>query len=627
MAHEDNNKGGDSDHDLFPSWNHEGPAGSSGGADTKEKSFFSRIVSGCRQNYQLNDWAYTIGIFLLVTFILTFPFYLSGSEGILFLVPAMVIFGLFVALCTAYILTPFSLRHFRPYKGDQKLLQYLEELAHRAEIKTPRLLVADTPEMNALAFTSILGGRVCLTQGLLDAHSGGYFSDDELKAIMGHEIGHLKHGDCLKWSFVLSWLSIFDLIGTILLVMGTAFIATGAVTTVLSDRDNSGPLLAILGIVMVIAGFLQRLLGKIASIPAFHLSRRHEFAADLEGAKLTSLDAQISALQKIDRHNHNLEAKKLAQLPFSDRWQTAPLNMSWIDALFSTHPPIDQRVSELQQSLESGVAYPSGSPVQAKGITATASSVAHAVSPTVPGTPLTDAGKETPLRSFLDTLLFPFRKPGSDMSGDQEVPNHKGFPKKGIVPVLACLGVVLAGIFLIAPLVGQPASPSSVSQVPPGDASPPLHTGTPTPTPFTSVPTTLPTTSAPHETYPVSLGQNAKVALPHSETMEFNYNTVYRRVSSPSPLTITYDVVAKQVTETREISSPSGDYTKRVTYNDPNAYLVITVRDPESKEIISTNGFGKKYASTPQQKMIVRRTGDLEIEVTGSRVTVDLILT
>lgn len=614
-ACEENGKEGDSDDDRFTSWNHESP----GSADTEEKSFFSRLVSGCRQNYQLTDWTYTIGIFLLVTFILTFPLYMSGAEGALALVPAMAIFGVFVALFTAYILTPFSLRHFRPYREDPKLQQYLEDLAHQAGIKTPKLLVAETPEINALAFTSILGGRVCLTRGMLDANSRGHFTDDEIRAIMGHEIGHLKHGDCFKWSFILSWLSIFDLMGTILLVLGGSFIATGAVTTVLSDRDNSGPLLAVMGIGMVIAGVLQRLLGKIASIPAFHLSRRHEFAADLEGARLTSPDAQISALQKIERYNNYLEAKKLAQLPFSDRWQTAPLNMSWIDNLFSTHPPIDRRVRELQQSIGSHLAYPAGSPLQPQGSPATAKPMPHAAAPTVSSTPSTDSGKETPLKSFVDTLLFPFRKPDPEMMDDQGAPKQKWLRKNVLIPVFICLGIVLAGVFFIAPSIGQPALPSSMPPDPHGDASIPQFTKTPTITP---APTTLPTTPPPQ----LSLGESAKIALPHSENLAFNYNTVYRQISSASIVTITYAVDARQVTEIREISSPSGDYTKRVTYNDPSAYLVITVRDANSKEIISTDGFGKQYASTPEQKMIVRKTGDLEIEMTGARVTVDLAI-
>lgn len=635
--------GRDSDQRLSPSVAHEDPNGAPGGHE--KKSFFSRFIRGCRQNYQLTDWAYTIGIFLLVTFVLTFPLYLGGFKGVLFLAPAMAALGLFVALFTAYILTPFSLRHFRPFTEDRKILQDLEELARTAEIKTPRLLVADTPEMNALAFTSILGGRVCLTRGLLNAHSRGYLSDTELKAIIGHEIGHLKHGDCFKWSFVLSWLSIFDLIGTILLIMGTAFIATGAVTTVLSSRDNNGPLIALMGIGMIIAGVLQRLLGKIASIPAFHLSRRHEFAADLEGAKLTSFDAQISALQKIDMHNHNLESKKLAQLPFSNRWQTAPLNMSWIDHIFSTHPPIDLRVRELQQRFRSISASSTVLPLQAQYITAKADPMVRADEPIIPGAPMTDTGNETPLQSFLDTLLFPFRKSDPDMGEDKKGPKHKGLEKKVLVAVFISLGIVLAGILVVGPSIGPPAQSSATAQIEPGGALPffPKETPTITPTikptakltakltvkptakPITPVRTTLLTT-APTQEKPVSLGQSAKVMVPHSETLELNYNTVYRQVSSSSILTIKYDVVAKQVTEIIEISSKSGDYTKKVTFNDPNAYLLITVRDPKSKEIISTSGFGKIYASTPKQKMIVRKTGDLEIEVTGARVTVDLAL-
>lgn len=585
--------------------------------------FFDKVVKDHERHYQLTDWAYTLGIFFLVTMILTIPFYLIMPAQALALFPAMVIVGFIGAIFTAYILTPFSLRHFRPYQEDPHILQYLDELASRAQIKTPKLLVAETPEINALAFLSPFGGRVCLTRGILDANNRGDLSDDELKAIMGHEIGHIKHGDCFKWSFILSWLSIFDLIGTLLLVIGGAFIATGAVTSVLSDRDNSGPLFAILGIGMVIAGILQRLIGKAASIPALHLSRRHEYAADLTGARLTSPEAHVSALQKIERYNNQLAGQQLAQLPFSDRWQNAPLNMSWIDGLFSTHPPTEKRVREIEeiyeyqaQPLEVPRYREQRSPAPVPSQPFPAAAVIKSTSP--PG-----AGVEKIAEKYDEVWESPDSGPDSV---HDEKPGHlkeKVLRRKHVIPVIITLGLVLAGIFFILPSIVQSTSNPLVAPSDPAPASPPPAQTVIVTTPS---PTTLVTTSPPAVVSPVSLGQSATVSLPHTEKLDLKFTPLYRYFNSPSLVTITYDVVARQVTEIKEISSPSGDYTKTVTYNDPNAYLVITVRDTDSREVIATSGFGRTYSSSPQQKMIVRRAGNLEMEVTGSRVTVDLAI-
>jgi Zn-dependent protease with chaperone function len=407
------------------------------------------IVRGLATNDRLKDWVYTLCIFLIVTVILTLPFYFMMSAEALLLIPIMIFLGSLVALFTTYILTPFGLRHFREYGDDMQIRRYLDDLSNQAEIKTPKLLVTETPEINAMVFSSLFGGRLCLTRGLIDAYHHGAFSDDELKAILGHEIGHLKHGDCFKWAFVLSWMSIFDLIGTLMLILGGGCIAAGAVTTVLSDRENPGPLIMLMGVFMVIAGVAQRLICKVASIPALHLSRTHEFSADLMGARLTSADTCISALEKVEFYNLQMDPEKLAQLPFSDRWQEAPRNISWIDGLFKTHPSLERRISNLEQSYEvpSLVQKSSRHTIQKYPPRSTLSPF-NGERP-VPGTnvPVTRTDRIIQNDRDMDSESFPeldFEPIGTPGSHKEILLRNKKVITAGII-----LGIVIAGLILI----------------------------------------------------------------------------------------------------------------------------------------------------------------------------------
>jgi heat shock protein HtpX len=601
-------------------------------------NFIDRIKKECKNNERLRDWAYTIGIFLLVSGILTLPFIIiMPLEGLLLLI-LMIIIGFVVALFTAYILTPFGLRHFKEYTEDQKIQRFIEDLSIQAQIPTPKLLVTETLEINAMAFNSLFGGRVCLTRGILDAYHRGDMSDDELKAIIGHEIGHLVHGDCFKWAFVLSWLSIFDLMGTLMLVIGSAFIAAGSAMSVFSRRDdNPGPFIALMGFVLVIGGIIQRLICKIASIPALHMSRSHELAADQTGAQLTSPDTCISALRKIELINNQLIAEKLAQLPFSDRWQAAPRNVSWIDGLFSTHPSFDQRVLTLEQLPKKQVQVPAEpqlpiAPLPEEYELFEPAPISELLTNqpvadlTVSSTSPTVAVPSRTVEKYSDMNARPIPEPEITAVPTPPVSAKKFSKNKKVLSAFALIGIVLVGSFIFIPplMLATPnffATPLSDDQ---GFSPSPGYQQSPTP--FTPAPTSLQTTQVTPMPTPLVLGQIATVALPYSESLEFNHNTIHRYFTSPNTVTLMYVVTPQEVTEVKEISSPSGYYTKTVTRNDPNAYLVITIRDVQTGNVIDKTGFGRTYSSSPNQKIIIRKTGDMEVEMTGAKVFVDLTI-
>lgn len=317
--------------------------------------FLEFLLKEKRKKEELMSWLYTLGIFVAITFILMFPIYLSAPLVAVSMIPIFILIGLVVAFFSAYILTSWSLRGVKPFENaPSSILKSLERLSSKAGVKKVKLMILETPEINAMAYTSLSGNHVCITRGLIDAYQSGKIDEGELEAILGHEIGHIKNRDCLRFSFVLSWIEIFDKIGTVFIIIGTAIAGIGVAleVTAREEEKGRGAIIVIFGWMLTIAGFMQKLLAKIASILAFHLSRKQEYAADMIGAELVHPEKVASALRKIEELNNELIAKELASLPYADRWQLQPRNPSWIDKLFDTHPPTEKRIAMLRTICE-----------------------------------------------------------------------------------------------------------------------------------------------------------------------------------------------------------------------------------------------------------------------------------
>jgi heat shock protein HtpX len=248
--------------------------------------------------------------------------------------------GLLIAAATVYLLTPFALRKVKLWEGTTEVHRWLEELAVKAGLKkTPKIKVFDTPEVNALAYCTVSGGVICLTRGLLDAYREGELSPAEFKAIMAHEIGHLKHQDLMKFNLALAWVGVFEFFGTEVTRVGVA----------MGDAAEGGEgwwavMLMLTAWFALFLGSALLAIAKLASALSFHLSRRQELEADDLGGELTHPESMAAALEKIEQLNARLVAEELEKLPFSDRWQLRPRNRSWVERLWDAHPPTPSRV-------------------------------------------------------------------------------------------------------------------------------------------------------------------------------------------------------------------------------------------------------------------------------------------
>jgi len=244
-----------------------------------------------------------------------------------------------------------------------KLFQMVESLSMRANIPMPRIGIAEIPIPNAFAFgRSIKDGRVCVTQGIMSL-----LDDEELKAVLGHELTHLKNRDVLT-------ITLLSVIPMIMYRLAWQFLFYGR------RRDERGGNTILIGIAAFLFYFITNLL-------VLYASRIREYFADRGSVELGNRPASLaSSLYKLaygsarvnkeslkeveglkaffvnDPSRALSEVKELSQLDLDKsgtidaseldllRRKTVKLNFGdrMLEAL-STHPNMLKRIKQLSQ--------------------------------------------------------------------------------------------------------------------------------------------------------------------------------------------------------------------------------------------------------------------------------------
>ncbi len=211
-----------------------------------------------------------------------------------------------------------------------------ENLAIAEGLPMPKVYIIDDPAPNALAT-----GRdpkhavVAVTTGLLRI-----LDRRELEGVIAHELAHVGNRDILVSSIVAV------LVGTV--ALAADFIMRAMWWGGLSDddsRDRRNPFGLILLVVVLIITPI------VATLVQLAVSRRREFLADATGALTTRYPEGLArALEKISADSHVMQhaTTSTAHLFFANPFKRNSRTRSWITSLFSTHPPVDERIRILR---------------------------------------------------------------------------------------------------------------------------------------------------------------------------------------------------------------------------------------------------------------------------------------
>lgn len=215
-------------------------------------------------------------------------------------------------------------------KDNPRLWRIVENLCITEGLPMPKVYIIEDPAPNAFATgrnpqKAIVGA----TTGILDL-----LDDQELEGVMAHEIGHVKNYDIRVSMFAFALVAVISIIADIMLRM--TWFRSG-------DDDDTGtsPIFLVFGIAAAILAPL------IATMIQLAISRRREFLADATGALTTRYpEGLASALEKIGQHGSALKRQNpsTAHLFFAN-----PLRGKGIMQLFSTHPPVAERVKILRE--------------------------------------------------------------------------------------------------------------------------------------------------------------------------------------------------------------------------------------------------------------------------------------
>ena len=215
-------------------------------------------------------------------------------------------------------------------RDNPRLYRIVENLSITLGMPMPKVYVINDQAPNAFAT-----GRnpqhavVAATTGLMDI-----MSDRELTAVMAHEMGHVQNYDIRVSMIAFGLVSAIGLLSDIVIRM--LFFG--------GDRRENGvhPFVYIIGLVVVILAPI------IAAIVQMAVSRQREYLADATGAMTTrDSEGMASALEKLQQYGRPMQKQSsaTAQLFISN-----PLKMNFFNKLFSSHPPLEDRINRLRNN-------------------------------------------------------------------------------------------------------------------------------------------------------------------------------------------------------------------------------------------------------------------------------------
>src|SRR5579872_3219787 len=260
---------------------------------------------------------------------------LGGRQGMTFgLILAVAMNGMAYFFSDKIALTSSGAR---PVSREQapRLYAVMERLAAKGNLPMPKLYVIPEPAPNAFATgRNPQHASVAVTEGLLEL-----MTDDELEGVIAHELSHVRNYDILTSSIAATIAGAI----TYLASMGRFAMIFGGYGGRDDDRDQGGGLAALLMIFLApIAALMLQLF----------LSRTREYSADETGARMVGQPyGLISALQKLGTYNRKIPTTSISPSTSALCIVKPMFGGETLSSLFSTHPPLEDRIAALKQSV------------------------------------------------------------------------------------------------------------------------------------------------------------------------------------------------------------------------------------------------------------------------------------
>ncbi len=209
---------------------------------------------------------------------------------------------------------------------EQWLISTVQELADKARIGMPEVGIFASPQANAFATGwNRNNALVAVSTGLLNK-----MSREEVKAVLGHENGHVANGDMdHSYNFFKVWLNAFC----------SCSFARFLVSLVFKDQNSRG----MASFAMTIVA--EMILGILASTIVFWFSRRREYRADIAGAELVSPASMASALMRLKSESEQPSNMPDEMVAFGISGEMK----NKLGGLFMSHPPLDDRINALKK--------------------------------------------------------------------------------------------------------------------------------------------------------------------------------------------------------------------------------------------------------------------------------------
>ncbi len=244
--------------------------------------------------------------------------------------------GSLISLGLSKVMAKFLMRvqviHPREATGSaRELLTMVEGLAHKAGLPMPEVGIYQSPEVNAFATgPSKKRSLVAVSSGLLEK-----MNREEIEGVLAHEITHIKNGDMVTMTLLQGIVNAF--------VMFLARILAYALSGV--GRNQRSGSYASFYLFTLLFQTLFMFLGWMV-IAAY--SRRREYKADSGGARLAGKGKMISALERLQSYTRIQDESK--SHPSVQAFKISQGKGKGLAALFSSHPPLPDRIEALQKS-------------------------------------------------------------------------------------------------------------------------------------------------------------------------------------------------------------------------------------------------------------------------------------